>query len=113
MPNESTETRLARLEEYRQNVKDQLGRIISHLESEQRVYGGHGKRIDLMEKLFEKMQRDNEIVERLLRDDEKGLSVRMDRIEQQQKSSSARIERWISILAVILSLVSILSQYVK
>lgn len=112
MEGESIETRVVRLEEYRQNVKDQLGRLVSQMESEQRVYGGHGKRLDLMEKLFEKMQRDIEVYDKILRNGGVGLSIRMDRIEQRDQGSKNRIGLWLSIAAVIVSVLNfIISNY--
>lgn len=101
---ESLETKLARIEEKQESMRLQLARLISHFESEQRVYNGHGKRLDLVDKLFERLDLDVKECRKILFDGVVGLAVRMDRIEQREQGSKNRITIWISIISLLLSL---------
>lgn len=74
-----------------ENLKIQFQRFSAHLESEQRVYGGTAKRVDLLEKLYESQQKLIDKLDQILRNGSGGLQLRVDRLEQSLQNNKANI----------------------
>lgn len=107
-----SDTKLVLLEERYDNIKTQLGRFQSHLESEQRVTGNISKRVDTFEHF---MKTQHELLlkfDRIIFNEGKGLTYRVDRLENQSSNSKDK-HRWntatiISILSLLTSLGTII-----
>jgi hypothetical protein len=105
--------RLAVLEEKVKSNDLQVRRMISHLESEQRVSGNHEKRIDTIERAAERLQKQADKYEAVLYNTGKGLI--MDVKELQHSKKEAR-NLWRDIMAVssfLLALALSLKEIIK
>lgn len=91
-----------------EDLKNQMNRFIAHLESEQRVYGGHGKRLDLMEKLYESSQKLIEKLDAIVRNGNGGLQLRVDRIEQREADRQSRFTRQMVIFGAALQILNVI-----
>lgn len=106
------------LNEKLENIRLQLGRIISDFESEKEVRVANSKRLDDAIKrideliLYKNFDREKlEKHERILFNDGKGLIFKVDRIDRALESKKDSVRYWIqiiiSILAVVISLLAI------
>lgn len=93
--------KLLLLEKSNEHLEVQLKRLISHVESEQRVTGNISKRVDQVEKLTDKH-------EKMLINTGQGLMFRIDRIEQRSENSKSSLNTWLSVFALIISLISVI-----
>lgn len=98
------------------NLEQQSKRFAAHLESEQRVYNQHGQRLSeqaltlqMISDNVREMKADLKEIDKIIRNSD-GLSIRLDRLEQQQKNNATRWDKWVAILAVLISLASVLMQ---
>lgn len=107
------ETQIVLLQERLDNLKSQQARLISHFESEQRVSVSQGKRIDQNIRELERLQKDIEKLDKVVFNGGQGVSVRLDRLEQQQRANDNRTDRWIAVGAILISLLSVLIQIIK
>lgn len=98
--------KLLLLERDLKDIDSQVKRLVSHLESEQRVTGNISKRVDTVEKLHEKH-------ESMLINSGKGLMFRMNNIEQREQASRSNLTTWVSILALLIALGSMISKYIN
>ncbi len=83
----TTSERLLVLEERLEGNSIQTKRLISHIESEQRVSGNHEKRIDALEKSFDRMQKQIDKHEMVLYNTGKGLIVDVKELQTTRKES--------------------------
>jgi hypothetical protein len=88
----------------------QINRIIAHVESEQRVYNGTAKRVDMLDRLFDNQQKLLEKLDGILRNGNGGLQLRVDRLEQKEKENRIRLTMWLAILSGAVSLLSLIYQ---
>lgn len=86
------ETIIAVLQERVENLKSQHARMVSHLESEQRVSVEQGKRIDDSLRRVEHLEKEQ---------------------ERQRGENKHTAYIWISIISVVISLVSAIFQLIK
>lgn len=107
------------LEERISNLETQSKRFRSHLESEQRVYNQHGERLTeqgitlkVISDRINEVREDLKTIDNLLRNGS-GLTVRVDRLEQQQKGDRLRGEKWVAVTAVLISMISVIIQFIK
>lgn len=105
--------RIEVLTERNEGLGQQVKRLVSHAESEQRVYNGTSKRVDMIEKLFDGQQKLIEKIDGIVRNGGGGLQLRVDRIEQREKDNNNRTDRWIAIAGVVMALISIAMQMLK
>lgn len=98
------------------DLETQSKRFRSHLESEQRVYGQHGQRLTeqgitlkVMSDSIKEIKDSLKAIDGAIRDSQ-GIHVRLDRLEQLQQNSATRWDKWVAILAVLISLASVLMQ---
>lgn len=96
-----------------ENLNTQFNRFTAHLDSEQRVYGGIAKRVDLLEKLFESQQKLIDKLDQIIRNGGAGLQLRVDRIEQREGDNNNRYDRWIGVVGVLIALGSIAMQIIN
>jgi hypothetical protein len=94
------------LEKEVEGLNTQLKRFISHVESEQRVTTNISKRVDSIENLTDKH-------EKMLINTGQGVMFRVDRMEQRESRSKSSIQMWISVLAIIISVLTLIATYVK
>lgn len=92
------------------NLKDQLNRLSSHVESEQRVYGETSKRVSLLEKVIESQQKLIDKLDSIIRNGNGGLQLRVDRIEQREDQSKQRLTMWLAIASGAVGLLSLILQ---
>lgn len=107
------ETRIALLEEQLKDLKFQQGRTISHVESEQRVRTEQGKRLDQGLRDLERIKDQQEKHDSMLRNNGSGLMFRVAKLEFRIDNSKENITRWSAIAALLLTLINILSKFVK
>ncbi len=100
----SPETELALIKQQCENLDTQLKRLVSHLESEQRVYGETSRRVGDLNHSIQTMQKLIEKLDSIIINGGNGLLMRVDRIEQREKESKNRIFMWVSIASVLISL---------
>lgn len=98
------ETDVLLLKERSENFKDQLGRFVSHLESEQRVTGNISKRVDEANYLIRSVDELVKKHEKLLLNEGKGLSYRIDRIENLLEIRKNNTGMWMGIISLITSI---------
>ena len=101
------------------HLETQSKRFKSHLESEQRVYNQHGERLTeqgitlkVISTQIDEVKVKITALDSLLRDGN-GLTVRLDRLEQQQKGDRMRGEKWVAVTAVLIAMISVIIQFVK
>lgn len=103
---ENSKIELAILKERLQALQDQLKRLISHVDSEQRVSTNISKRVDQLEfqsnNIFEAIEKHNKI----LLNEGKGLSMRIDRMEQSAIGKRYRLTVWFGTISILLSLIA-------
>lgn len=107
------ETELELLKQECTHLKDQMNRLISHVESEQRVYGQHGKRIDQQERTITNLQTLVDKLDNILRNGNGGMQLRVDRLEQREKESRLRLTMWLSIASGAVGLLSLILQMTR
>jgi hypothetical protein len=92
------------------NIKDQLHRLSSHVESEQRVYGETSKRVTLLEKVVDVQQKLIDKLDSIVRNGNGGLQLRVDRIEQREDLGKQRLTMWLAIASGAVGLLSLVLQ---
>lgn len=92
------------------NIKDQLSRLSSHVESEQRVYGETSKRVTLLEKVVDVQQKLIDKLDSIIRNGNGGLQLRVDRIEQREDQGKQRLTMWLAIASGAVGLLSLILQ---
>jgi len=112
---EDLKAELAVIRERIQNGKDQTARLISHIESEQRVSNNHEKRISNIEDGFKRTQGSVDKIEGLLFNTGKGMVFGLDRL-QRDSDEKKDTSRWnagliISIISALISLGAIVLMY--
>lgn len=98
------EIELALLKQKSDDLHLQMQRFVSHLESEQRVYGATSKRVDQLETRAKRIEDIQDKHDSILRNGGNGLVVRVDRLEQRDKESGQNLYKWISIISLLSSL---------
>lgn len=96
------------LYERMQNYKDQVMHLIALYESEQRVTGNISKRTEDNNYAIKSIDEIVKKHERIILNEGKGISYRIDRIEQWQKHKQSSLSTWISILSFLSSIGAIL-----
>lgn len=96
-----------------ENFKDQLNRFVSHLESEQRVTGNISKRVDEANYLIKSIDDICKKHERILLNEGKGISYRIDRLERMQDNRKTAFNSWFSVLSLLISLMALLVMIFK
>lgn len=107
-----SEARLAILEERTSNQKDQLGRVSSHLDSEQRVSQNHDKRIGSTENRLERIERRHDNYDKILFNSGEGILVKLDRIIQRDEQKEKEAKKFHLNFANILAIISIVANMV-
>lgn len=107
------------IEQRIEDLETQSKRFVSHLESERRVYSQHGQRlteqgitIQMINENLKEIKADVKQIDNALRNSN-GITMRIDRLEQQQKSNDSRQDKWIAVIAVLISLGATLLQLLK
>src|ERR1041385_1572271 len=96
------ETDLALLKERYENLKTQMDRIVSHLESERDRIGGVSKRVDTANSSLERLQKQADKFEKiLLNSGRDGLVFRMVNLERDGENSEKNWIKWVAILGAI------------
>jgi hypothetical protein len=106
------ESEKALVNEKLDNLKTQVARLISHFESEQRVTGNISKRVSETE-FYQKSHLEKiEKFERILLNEGKGMTYRIDRLERmiESKKDNTRviIQNVLTVAALIISIIAIL-----
>lgn len=91
-----------------ENIKTQIHRFVAHLESEQRVYGGHRTLIDYNKTIIDMHQKLIEKHETMLLNSGRGLMFDVDRLKQRAESNKANIALWISLAGLAAAIISII-----
>lgn len=91
-----------------ENIKTQLNRFVAHLESEQRVYGGHRALIDYNKTILDVHQKLIEKHESMLLNNGRGLLFDVDRLKQRAESNRANLALWISLVSTAAAIISII-----
>jgi len=92
------------------NIKDQLGRIVAHIESEQRTFAETGKRVSMLERIYESQQKLIDKLDSIIRNGNGGLQLRVDRIEQREDQGKQRLTMWLAIASGAVGLLSLILQ---
>lgn len=101
-----TDVELAILNERVINLDLQMKRFISHLESEQRVYGGHSNRIDDLRKDFQTLVKQMDKVDNALFNGGRGgIYLDVDRLKGSESRRKANIAIWMSVGLFVFELV--------
>lgn len=113
MSDKSIETQIALFNEHLENIKLQVGRSVSHIESEQRVTSNISQRVTQTEDWLRRLNEAFDKHERIILNEGKGLVFRVFIIEQEAKNQINKKEafRWtigtiMSFVAVMISLIS-------
>lgn len=101
----------ARLEERVTGIKGQLDRLVAHVDSEQRVYTNHGKRIDVLDRSIDRMQTEIDKHDKILLNSGAGIVLKMDRIIQSEERRNTRFNS-ANLLSAIAILISLIEAYV-
>lgn len=103
---------IALIHERQENLKSQVARFISHLESEQRVTGNISKRVDDANRNIETHAKQLEKYDSIIFNKGRGLIFDVDRLVRMSESNKDRgrfvITTTLSIAAIILSIVTII-----
>lgn len=91
-----------------ENIKTQINRFVSHLESEQRVYGGHRTLIDYNKTIIDMHQKLIEKHESMLINNGRGLMFDVDRLKQRAENNKANLALWISLISTAAAIISII-----
>lgn len=115
-----SETQLAIHDVEIDHLKEQQKRFQSHLESEQRVYGGHGKRLDYQEKWIDRIQSEVDKHDKMLLNSGEGLALKIDRVIQKEelRDKAEKNFQWtfsnvVAILAMVISAIIAILQFMK
>lgn len=87
-----------------EDLDGQLKRIVSHLESERRVYGQHGERLNTMEGTIKRMEERLLKYENIMFNKGSGVLFDLDRLKQDKHRKESSWPNIISIVSLLVSL---------
>lgn len=107
------EKEIAILNERTENLKDRIARFTSHLESEQRVTGNISKRVDQVELTQKYHQELLSKFDRMLLNEGRGLTFKVDRLEHQEKNRRWNVGVIMGIFSLLVSIGTAIIMIVK
>lgn len=98
------EVKLQNLEAEIKRLRIQQKRLVSHFQSEQRVYNETGKRVDQTVRDMERVKTELEKHDSMLRNNGTGLMFRVAEIQFKISNNKETLKTWMTIAALLLSL---------